>query len=617
MFKNLISTATILLLCLTLQAQEMPLLEKPHEISRASRKGYLGQVIPNPAAKTFDMVFVLKGSGKTKLKTEVYTFDQELNLVNTQREEEELEKVKVKYKWLTYRGDELKFTMTSISTSYKGELVLRRKEVSQYWNWWYGYYSNRVKVLEKIKAEDEAGNKYAFIGGLYENYVSGKTLAYAPMKEDKAKMGYANYNILSIDGALKFEKIDEISFKGLFRPVYSKPVTNSDNTTTSNEDAPRDWVTIFAAANAKGNTSKTTDYVYVRVSPEGKVKEKVEFSSPTNGWRILDIVEKNNKITIVGSGIEKKVDSKYFHDIIPMGNVSLTSMTEAESQASVDTKGTGAASILGGGGAVAGLNMIKKFSSAETAVLTQEKLEESLNELTYDHFIVGQITNGVFKMCSYADIAAFEKVQQKPADQKKFLPFDGKKFVIDNISVEDDGSINITGQDMDYKKGNKIFGEAYLFKYDTEGKLVANYGVEIEQKGKTRTFFNGKGPKTDEYPTSNKLYQSADKGASYWIMMKIKDFRVESSSDYEANYLAGTSTITTTTSHTPLRAIQYGAVNNKTLAISNVKDLGEDEKKPYFLFNKHNALRMGNFTIFLSETKKGDKILLSRFDMSK
>jgi hypothetical protein len=617
MFKNLISTATILLLCLTLKAQEMPLLEKPHEISRASRKGYLGQVIPNPAAKTFDMVFVLKGSGKTKLKTEVYTFDQELNLVNTQREEEELEKVKVKYKWLTYRGDELKFTMTSVSTTYKGELILRRKEVSQYWNWWFGFYRNKVKVLEKIKAEDEAGNKYGFNGGVYENYVTGNMLAYAPIKEDKYKAGYANYHILSIDGALKFDKTDEITFKGLFKPAYSKPLTDDEMATTSNEDAPRDWVTVFASANVKGNTAKTTDYVYVRVSPEGKVKEKVEFTSPTNGWRILDIVEKNNKVTIVGSGIEKKIESKYFNDVIPMGNVSLTSMTEEESQASVDNKGTGAAKILGGNGAVAGLNMIKKFSSAETAVLTQEKLEEALNELTYDHFIVGQITNGVYKTCSYADIAAFEKVQQKPADQKKYLPFDGKKFIIDNVSVEDDGSINITGQDMDYKKGNKIFGEAYLFKYDTEGKLVANYGVEIEQKGKTRTFFNGKGPKTDEYPTTNLLYQSGDKGASYWIMKKIKDFRVETESDYNANYFTGTSTTTITTTHTPLRAIQYGAINNKSLALGNVNDLGEDEKKPYFLFSKYNVVRMGGFTIFLSETKKGDKILLSRFDMNK
>jgi hypothetical protein len=615
--KNFITALALLFAIKIVQAQQIPLTEKTHDISRASRKGYLGQVTPNLKDKTFDMIFVLKGSSKKKLKTEVYTFDQELNLVNTKSEEEELELVRTKYKWLTYRGDELKFTMTSISTSYKGELVFRRKEVSQFWNWWYGYYSNRVKVLEKIKAEDEAGNKYAFIGGIYENYVTGKTLTLAPMKEDKAKMGYDNYNVLSIDGDLKFEKTDALTLKGFFRPAYSKPLTDSDMAHTSNQDSPRDWVIVFASTDVKGNTAKTTDYVYVRISPEGKVKEKVEFSSPTNGWRILDIIEKNDKITIIGSGIEKKLDSKYFNEVLPLGNVSLTSMTEAESQASIDNKGTGAAKLLGGGGAVAGLNMVKKFSSAETAVLTQEKLEEALNEMTYDHFIVGQISNGTYKTCSYADIKEFEKVQQKPADQKKFLPFDGKKFVIDNVSVEDDGSIHVTGQDMDYKKGNKIYGEVYLFKYSPDGKLVANYGVEVNQKGKTRTFFNGNGPKTDEYPTTNILYQSADKGASYWIMKKTKDFRVETETDYEANYFAGTSTTTITTSHTPLRAIQYGTVNNKSLAMGDVNDLGDDEKKPFFLFSKYNAVRMGNYTIFLSETKKGDKILLSRFDMSK
>jgi hypothetical protein len=559
----------------------------------------------------------LKGSEKKKIKTEIYTFDQELNLINTQKEEEELERVRIKYKWLTYRGDEVKFTMTSISTSFKGELVLRRKEVRQYWNWWFGYYRNNVKVLEKIKAEDEAGGKYGFNGGLYENYVTAKTLAFASAKKGKFEWGAKDYSILSIDGDLKFEKLEEISFNGMFRPAYSKPLTDDEMATIPNEDSPRDWVTVFASAEAKGNTAKPTDYVYVRVSPEGKIKEKIEFTSPTNGWRILDIVEKNNKVTIVGSGIEKNIDSKYFNEIYPMGNVSLTSMTEEESQASIDNKGTGTAKLLGGSGMAQSLSMVKKFSSAETAVMTQGKLEEALNEKTYDHFIVGQIVDGKYKTNSYANIKDFEKVQKKPADQSKFLPFDGKKFVIDNVSIQDDGSINITGQDLDYKKGNKIFGEAYLFKYSTDGALVANYGVEINQKGKSRTFFGGNGPKTDEYPTSNILYQSADAQASYWIMKKTKDFRIESESDYDYNFFSGTGTTTTTKSYTPLRAIQYTAVNNKTLAMGDVNDLGDDEKKPYFLFGKHNALRLGAYTIFLSETKKGEKILLSRFDMSK
>jgi hypothetical protein len=102
-----------------------------------------------------------------------------------------------------------------------------------------------------------------------------------------------------------------------------------------------------------------------------------------------------------------------------------------------------------------------------------------------------------------------------------------------------------------------------------------------------------------------------------WIMKKTKDFRIESDTDYDVNIFAGTSTTTTTKTYTPLRAIQYTTVNNKTLAMGDVNDLGDDEKKPYFLFGKHNALRLGVYTIFLSETKKGEKILLSRFDMSK
>jgi hypothetical protein len=612
-------TLSIILLVVSLAsfAQDIPLYEKPHEVSRASKKGYLGQVVPNNSTGTFDMIYVLKSTAR-KVKTEIYTFDKELNLVNTQREDEDVERVRTKYKWFTFRGEQVKFNMTSVSASFRGELTLKRKEITQSWNWWYGFYRNSVKMLEKIKGEDEAGHKYGFLGGLYENYVSGKTLALAPYKESKISAGYSNYNIVSIDGELQITKTDELKLPGLYRPAYSQPL--HDQLAATNEDLPRDWVTVLAPVEVKGESgASTTAYVYLRVSPEGKILEKVNIDSPTNGWRILDIKEANGKVVIVGSGIEKKkLDSKYFNDVFPTGTVSTTSLTENEKAVANDTKGTGAAKLLGGAGAASMLGMMKQMTNAETAALTQEALDGTLNELKYDHFIVATIQNGTYKTGSYADIEDFENVKQKPSNQKKYLLFDGKKFVIDMINIEKDGSLNITGQDIDTKKDiGRVYGEAYCFKYSPDYKLLANYGVEIEQKNKSRRFFNGDGPSSDQYPTQNMFYQSADGSKSYWIMKKTKAIRQDSDIDYDNNYFTGVSTTTITTQYTPLRAIQYGSIDNKSLKISDMHDLGEDEKKAFYLFHSHNSVQLNNYLIFLSETKKGDKLLLSRLDMSK
>jgi hypothetical protein len=610
MFKQLISALLLVLLVVNSQAQQMPLTEKMHEISRVSKKGYLGQVIANDS--TFDMVFVLKGGGKNTIKTETYTFDQSLNLLNTKREEDELAQVKAKNKWLTYRGDEQKFTMTSASVSYKGELVLRRKEVTQSWNWWFGYYQNSVKELEKIKAESEVGKKYGFTGGIYENYLTGKMLAYAPPKNsNKFDEGYNTYHLLSIEGNLAFEKTDELTFKGFFMPIYSKPLSDEELSTTSNEDMPRDWVTVFAATGFKGNTAQPTDYVYVRASPEGKVLEKIEFTSPTVAWRIVDIIEHNKTVTIIGSGMEKNPNkamivigksNKYIDSFFEDGTVALTSMSQADQHAAVDNSTKGFSGLM---------KDIKTLSSAENVIITQEDLDRRLDVLNYDHFVIGQVTNGQYKTLAYTGAQDFEKAQIKPDNQKKYFNWDGRRFNIDYIDLKADGRIVVTGQNAPELNSHKS-KVSYMFMYEKDGTLRASYGVESIKKA---FFSNDAGPQSDQYPLTNWTVESANKNKTYWFINKVKAFRAETSTDYVSGFLHASRN--TTTSYKPLRTIRYGVIDNKTKALGTVNDLGENEKKDYYLFDNHNKVLLGDYVIYLSETKKGDKILLSRFDMNK
>jgi hypothetical protein len=595
-------------------AQEVPVLEKSHEISRKSKKGYLAQIVPHADKNTFDMIFVLKGGGKTTIKTEIYTFDKDLNLIDTQKDEQEIERVKTKFKWFKFNGDDRKFNMTSANANLKNELIFRKKEITQYFNWWWGDYRNVVQLLEKVKATDAEGNRYSFRGGHYDNYQTGEMLLLAPLRESFDKNGFTNYDVISVNGVLKINKMDGLKFAGGQWPIYSKPLLDEDSETSSNEDEPRDWIVVFAPVDGKNQGMKPTDYTYVRMTPEGKIKEKVAFQAPTNGWRILGVMEKNGVATIVGSGIEDKPSKNFINDTYKMGLVSMVTMNEEQQEAS-----TGKSGLMGALVGKEGASMLSKFGSAETMIPTQELIDNSYNDKKYDHFVVGQIVGGQYKTLSYPTIDDFENAHQKPSNQKKYFDFDGKKFVIDNIGQNSDGSVMVTGQDFDTDSkstSGKKFKEAYLFKFTTDGKLAANYGVEIDQKH-TSGFMSGKGPKSDYYPVSNFTVESVDKSKTYWFMNKVKTIRVDTDADFSTNLLTGVSATVLTTSYTPLKSIQYGSIDNKSNTMGVVKDLGEDEKRDFYLFRKHNRSKLNQYQLFFSETIRGDKILISRFDLTK
>jgi hypothetical protein len=98
-------------------------------------------------------------------------------------------------------------------------------------------------------------------------------------------------------------------------------------------------------------------------------------------------------------------------------------------------------------------------------------------------------------------------------------------------------------------------------------------------------------------------------------MCKAVDKDTDVDSDY--NYFSGTRTTTFSTTYSPLYSIQYGVVDPSKGSASEFKTLGEDEKRKFYLFPDKNVLKLNNYIVYLSETEKGDKVLLSRFDLTK
>ena len=125
---------------------QINVLEKSHDISRKSKKGYLGDVEVNDNTKSFDMIYVLPSSDR-KVKLETYTFDQELNLTNTVKEEWDVEKMRERFSWFNFKGDVYYTNTISASSTLGGKLVFRKKLITSRYRWWYGTYVKIVKLL--------------------------------------------------------------------------------------------------------------------------------------------------------------------------------------------------------------------------------------------------------------------------------------------------------------------------------------------------------------------------------------------------------------------------------------------------------------------------------------
>jgi hypothetical protein len=376
---------------------------------------------------------------------------------------------------------------------------------------------------------------------------------------------------------------------------------DDDNSELDNDDYPRDWVTVFAPQSGGSGIDKgladpnKNNYTYVRMNTQGEIIEKFSFQSPSNGWRVLGAYDHDGSVFLYGSANNKDAD-KYINQIFKTTMVPTTSADDDEKEGSSSGN-----SIKGGLSLLTG--------SADLGV-TQSKIDEVLDQLKYTNFQIGKISNGKFDFLTCPNIADFEKLQSKPDGQKKFAEFDGKSFVINGISFSKSGDVFVNGQDFKKIKKGRSYKGVYMFQFDPAGTLKHNYGVILDQS-KTSGFFNSSPLTSDMIPSKSFIQESGDGKSLYWMMRMAKSIHKETHTTY------GFGSNTETTTWTPLYNMEYGSINIADGQLSDFKFLGESEKKKFYLFPNVSETRLANYSLFFSETEKGDKILVSRIDLTK
>ncbi|MEZ5002273.1 MAG: hypothetical protein R2730_04480 [Chitinophagales bacterium] len=609
--KNLIFLC-FLLISSNIHAQ-LEVFENVHEISRKSMKGYLGGVETNEEAMTFDMIYVLPSSNR-KVKLETYTFDEQLQLINTVKEEEDIEKVRTRYKWFNFRGDEFTRNLLTASITMGGKLVFRKKEVTYRYSWWFGRYNKSVKTLDKVKPTGDAGEKYIFRGGAYEVDLDETVLVFAGVQEKKNdNIGSTmNYELIKCDKDVNVTVLEKVTFDAPHQPIFAEPILDDEN--ILNEDMPRDWVVVFApigGASVKGAklSSKTNEYVYFRISPKGEIKEKLTINAPSNGWRVLQAYEKDGSVYLYGPTLTKDVNDKYIDQVFKTGLVATTS---ADSEEKVESNKSS--------GAFSGFkNMANTFSGNQDMGTTQEAIDAMLDELKFTGFSIGKITAGKTSFITDTPIADFNSKSVTPKGQKKALDFDGKRFQTYSINIVSNGDIMINGQDFKVGKsvigssgsdGARLYRGVYLFQFDEQGNLKHNYGIQLDQKERAG-FFNKSPLTSDMFSAESTIYESPDKTKAYWFLHTCR--AIEDVTDVDNNFFS--KTITKTWS--PLYTFQYGTIDLTNGTAGEFNILGESEKKNYYLMPSNYANEMGKYLVVLSETERGSRILQSRIDISK
>ncbi len=575
---------------------QVSILEKNHEISRRSKKGYLGAVEEKADGK-FDMVYV-QPSSKRKVKTEIYHFDGEANLLGSDNTEEDIERVRARYKWFKYKGDQFITNNTSVSTNYAGDLVFRRKRITAEWSWWSGNYKRNAQMLDKVKPRTESGRKYKFGGGAYEVERDSTILVMATDVQASIDNNKTVYDLLKADNQLNIKVMKRFEFPYAVQLIYAQPLTDELSEDIPNDDAPRDMILVYAPIDAGGKTAKNKDpkaFDYLRITPEGIVKEQFSFQAPYPGWRILDAYEKDNAVLLYGLGIGKP--DKYFNKS-GMGAMIATTSNDATEQATAKKES---------GGMLGGFKSIGNMVSGQNDMgVTQDQLDAQMDMLTFNSFLMVKLQNGAVTMSRLTNLDEMNSKASCPPDMKRPSKFDGKMFKVSGVSFLNDNSLIMSLQDTKKNRSSGVlYKDMFLLHFKPTGELVRNYSVSLDQKNK-KGFFNRSPLTADMIPAGSHVYESPDKTKLNWVMHIVKAIDKDVDMDFSA---FGS---TRTTSYTPLFSIEYGTIDLKANTASDFKTLGEDEKRKFYLYPRNNTLTTSDFLYFFSETTRGDKLLISR-----
>lgn len=416
---------TLLLLLAAFVAQSQTLdIEKTHDVSKDAMKGFL-QMVENDEAKQ-QLTFVYRVRAKrNQAKFISYVFDYNFNLVDQSEEVVDMEKeLPAKYRPKKYKGEAYDVEGLFVEPNMMGTLVLKRKVAHFRWNWFTNSYKTTISVEGKLKAKTD-DDKKLFYHSHMEDLNTGTAMILAGEKGTPKQGPFnhmMNYHFIKYD--INLTKLADVTVN--FETPQALVATY--NYPQEEEAEKTDFIAVFAATKVKGYvgpkiwSESAQEYTYVRVSYDGKLKDKVAFTSPNSIWRIDDfMMAKDGAVYFYGPSNGDKDD--YFRSRTEIGGDK------------------------------------EKWPNFQLAKVDGSKME-----------FLTSTSMGDFK----------SKLKAQP-DGKKGEPYAGRRVAFTEAIATSTKDFILAGQNygMDRNSKGQIIGRVYedlvMFHFDPNGNLISQY----------------------------------------------------------------------------------------------------------------------------------------------
>ncbi|HMO31533.1 MAG TPA: hypothetical protein PKE63_04480 [Lacibacter sp.] len=445
--------------------------EGTHDISKKANKGYLYEPKINEEKKELEMTYVTKASGK-KAKFETYRFDLDFTFKGMEESEVPLEKIK------GYKGDEYTLNAVTVESNLLGTLVLRRKIITRKWNWFWGGYESKIKLAEKLKPKTEEGDKMVYIAHTQQDELETVLIiagAKGAVREDPWRQ-YKEFHVLRYDRDLNRVADEVIKFE---TPQYLVGI-NSMGTDEGEGDAAEDAeettgqddiLMLFAPAGGamfkKIADPAATNYTFVRVGYDGKIKERISVPSKAPVFNGDMFLVSGSDVYIIGAtgGGDKSYYNESFADAQP------NSVGRSLQSDNFKAKG----------------------------------------------FQIVKISGGKVAYATITTLAEFEAKAKTPPSQKKKPEYTGKRFRVQDMKLAPNGDFFVAGQKFNKNKNGTFYEDIIMMHFNNGGALKAAYGVRREE--------NSKG--SSGMPNTQLLEFSKDGSKLYWMIMEMAGLRAE------------------------------------------------------------------------------------------
>jgi hypothetical protein len=223
--------------------------------------------------------------------------------------EQPLEKIKG---YRADKGEEYTLNSMTVETNLMGTLVLRRKIITRKWNWFWGGYDTKIKLADKLKPKTDDGEKLFYFAHTEQDELES-VLVIAGAKGPVAKDGLRQYkeiHVMRFDSEMNRISDQTIQFD---QPQYIVGISTADNDEDAN--AEDDILMLFAPMGGKGMKTvadpDSKNYTYVRISYDGKIKERISIKSKAGIFNGNMFVQSGSDVLILGA---TGADDDYFNE---------------------------------------------------------------------------------------------------------------------------------------------------------------------------------------------------------------------------------------------------------------------------------------------------------------